>query len=201
LTSQHLLWFSRYNCQLTRFDYCIDIKNKTPEQMATTIYNSRRPNQLYTKKQLIETLYYGEYSIKTNRTLLIRFYEKKIEIQKRDKIDIYPDYLKYSNVTRLEFEVRNESIKNYRLTFYDLFNAEKLAQFMQSITNTRYLTFGRTFSKMSLEQVQRVSQDAAISYYQPRLVSIMRSMNRLRISDKQKMRIIHLAFEQSNLQK
>jgi hypothetical protein len=194
LSENMLMYFTQYITELTRLDYCLDLSGVTPICAMKLFRNTRKPEQWITRKNEVETLYYGDYSVKNNRRLLIRIYEKIREITKKKKTELFPDYLEYDSVARIEFEIRNETIKEHSFTLPDALISDKLKSFLQSVSHTRYTDFRYDFSSIRTEKRRKISEEATISYFLPRMKTIVQQLKKHNISEKKLMEIMKKCF-------
>lgn len=173
--------FNRYQPELTRVDYCLDVLGFTPEQSRKFFYSSRTPSKsIFGQDGELETIYFGRTSIKENRRLLIRLYDKKRDIVKKKKMELYADYLAKSEpVTRVEFEIRNETLKEHKMAFEDVFNLFKFQAFMQAITHTKHRLFAHDFSFLTTTAYRKEHREATLEYLMPRLASLLEQTDRL----------------------
>lgn len=115
-----VLWF--YNIRVTRVDYAVDCQK----------LNFRKSNKLKTKiKWLIrndwEVEYYA-FGRKWKSSHFIRYYNKKVELEKRKTLWLYPEYYFLPSVMRYELQVNGEWMDPHErnITINDL---ENLANF------------------------------------------------------------------------
>lgn len=97
------------------------IKNEEDKENNINVFNS--------KKNWVETIYFGERNIKKNSYILNRIYNKIIDSKKKWKLFLYENYYKnddefFENVTRFESELREDLVKFYK--FEDLKNLDFL---------------------------------------------------------------------------
>jgi len=114
---------------LKRFDLALDIKRDIDKWILKYFKNlNQKWADYYWKNWKIETHYIWAYSIRDNKSFLIRIYNKKEDLQKKWIWFLYPQYLIEKNVTRIEIEFRVELTKNVDID--DLFNQEYLLNLM-----------------------------------------------------------------------
>ena len=115
-----LNWF-----EITRVDWRIDFFNYKKRAISQEIISSRKNTRL----QTYMTDWYinsWRYWNKDNKTIVVRWYDKKLDISKKWKFRLYWDYQKFDNVFRLEWEFLNKFCKWYTIdTFSDLENKIK----------------------------------------------------------------------------
>ena len=113
---------SEENPKVTRFDYRIDFfsmkEKKIPEIKEFT-------NYLHTQSKTSEFRSGGELTnrliwSKNNWRYAIRYYDKLLDSDSKEKVFLYQDYFIYNSVHRLEFEFQPNFLKWY--TFYDFYD-------------------------------------------------------------------------------
>ena len=101
--------------KFTRVDICLDLIDVTVPYIHDTIISEcdrkRLSKVFYDRKGGEQTIYFWEKSRKKNKYQLIRIYDKLEDSRKKGKEWLYPDYNEYTNVTRLELEIREEKAK------------------------------------------------------------------------------------------
>ena len=113
---------SEENPKVTRFDYRLDFfsmkEKKIPEIKEFT-------NYLHTQSKTSEFRSGGELTnrliwSKNNWRYAIRYYDKLLDSDSKEKVFLYQDYFIYNSVHRLEFEFQPNFLKWY--TFYDFYD-------------------------------------------------------------------------------
>lgn len=102
------------NCSITRIDYRVDFFSKNqkvdifkPHNVTTIKTNT--PIDYYNKG---ETIQWWRLWDRKSKRYLIRAYDKLEDINKKQKLKLYGQYLDYKTVHRLEFEYLNHFCKN-----------------------------------------------------------------------------------------
>ena len=135
--------------QIRRFDVCIDILAPISTILSGFNILNQRGATFYGAKGMLETYYIGDKKNSTNRRHLIRVYNKKIDILKKGKNELYQDYLLEQDVTRIELEVRRELAKNFSLE--ELFVDENLLGLLKNYCWQHTMIFeGVDIPKISL---------------------------------------------------
>jgi len=70
-----------------------------------------KSGKIFYKEGVEQTIYFGEKSRKKNSYQLVRIYDKKADTKAKDKEFLYPGYEEYTDVTRLEVEIREDKAK------------------------------------------------------------------------------------------
>lgn len=108
--------------KITRFDYRLDffsMKNlNVPDVQSFVKYK-------HTQSKIIEYKTWWEINdwfigSKKNWRYAIRYYDKLLDTDKKQKVFLYQDYFIYNTVHRLEFEFQSNFLKWY--TFYDFYD-------------------------------------------------------------------------------
>jgi len=100
---------------IRRFDLALDLKIELLK-----IYKNFKPlkqkwSKFFDNKWELQTFYIWEKKKTLNRYKLLRCYNKKDDILRTKRQNLYIDYLKENNVTRIEFEFRSELCKKITL--------------------------------------------------------------------------------------
>lgn len=114
---------SEENPKITRFDYRIDFFSMKEKKIPSP---EKFLKYIHTQSKIRKWEKWGEFeswdiwkSSKNNR-YSIRFYNKLLDSDKKEKIFLYQDYFIYNSVLRLEFEFQPNFLKWY--TFYDFYD-------------------------------------------------------------------------------
>lgn len=101
-----------------RVDINVDFAEDT-DYITRTVFDSatkaalkKRAGIFVGKKGDIETLYIGEVSLEKNPFKLVRVYNKTVEMKKRGKEFLYPEYQDIPCVTRIELELRRGKLQD-----------------------------------------------------------------------------------------
>ena len=107
---------------LRRFDICMDFNIHIEELLKFF----KEPNtwKIYKKSWNIETKYFWELRNTLNKRQIIRVYNKIKDIIEKKKLKLYPDYLSFWEVTRVELEIRQELAKN--IDYLSVFENNKI---------------------------------------------------------------------------
>lgn len=93
-----------------RADICMDIAVDTQYFLETIVwdYYKKKTTTPFITKGIIHALYVGEKQLKKNTYQFIRIYNKKLDNINKAKEWLYEQYKDYTNVTRLEVELRRD---------------------------------------------------------------------------------------------
>ncbi|MDD3897012.1 MAG: hypothetical protein PHU04_04220 [Candidatus Peribacteraceae bacterium] len=128
---------------VSRVDLCADLAYVSVKNVAKGVKN--RSGKVK-KRSLInidpdtkepETFYYGEQS----HHWKARVYNKIIEIEKKGKERLYPDYIFYDAVTRVEVEMKSRSCRTYGLNLYSCLDIELLFGVFKAHLDNRSATW------------------------------------------------------------
>lgn len=121
LTYDEILYFLEWYFTVRkcfRFDVCIDINLDTDYILEH--FTNLNTGKEYKKGWSIETRYIWVANRYKNKRLIIRVYNKILDIHEKHKHKLYKEYLAEKFVTRLELEVRSELAKN--ITYKEVFD-------------------------------------------------------------------------------
>jgi len=112
------LYLKLYHCR--RFDIYMDVKFDI-DVLLGDYFDKYKTGRDYRKSWKTETRYFWEMKNSKNKRQLIRVYNKNLDIISKNKIDLYQDYLRFDNMTRIELEIRQElaKVRDYREVFDD----------------------------------------------------------------------------------
>ena len=103
-------WFNDFT--LKRFDLAMDIKRNIDNWVLNHFKDlNQKWADFYWSEWDVETHYIWAYSVRDNKSFLIRIYNKIADIKKKSLQHLYPAYLWEDNVTRVEIEFRSEMTK------------------------------------------------------------------------------------------
>lgn len=110
---------------MKRFDLAVDVLFPIDEIVNK---NFKKLNQKGTKymgtEWELETYYIWAYKVRDNKNFLIRVYDKIKDIKLKRKQRLYPWYLQYDNITRIEIEFRSQVVSF--LDFEELLDTDKM---------------------------------------------------------------------------
>lgn len=121
LSINDLFW--EENPTLTRFDYRIDFFSYNKKITVPTreeFFSYKHSQSLYDPKYVWEVLTNWLLWSKDNWRYAIRYYDKLVDSDKKQKVFLYQDYFKYKTVHRLEFELQRNFLKWF--TFFDFYD-------------------------------------------------------------------------------
>jgi hypothetical protein len=122
--------------QLSRVDVCCDTTG-TPMEVRSSIVRTafRHQSVLGENPQTgyYETLYLGIPSLTRNPRHLIRIYDKKADLQAKKKLFTLPEYASQPEVTRVEVQVNNMSIRAFGWDISRCFDHKFLTAFFRDI--------------------------------------------------------------------
>ena len=113
---------SEENPKITRFDYRLDffsMKNyKVPEieEFLNYLHTQSKTSEFREGGELTNWLVWS----KNNWRYAIRYYDKLLDTDKKEKVFLYQDYFIYNTVHRLEIEFQPNFLRWY--TFYDFYD-------------------------------------------------------------------------------
>lgn len=113
---------SEENPKITRYDYRLDffsMKNiKVPEikEFVKYVHTQSKTDEHREGMELTNWI----VGSKNNWRYAIRYYDKLLDTDKKEKVFLYQDYFMYNTVHRLEFEFQPNFLKWY--TFYDFYD-------------------------------------------------------------------------------
>ena len=113
---------------VSRIDLCADLANITVQEIEE---NADGPDveigsYINRKKKTGETETYYPNKKKRKRRSSIRIYDKQKDLLDKGKAYLCPDYFYEENVTRMEVEIKSETIKSFQYNFYNLFKGDDL---------------------------------------------------------------------------
>jgi hypothetical protein len=105
--------------EITRIDFRIDFFNYKNKIIDKDVIKSRKNSRLqtYTTNWYINS---WKYWNSINKTVVVRWYDKKLDITKKWKLRLYWDYFDYENIFRLEWEFLNQFCRSYNMSKLDL---------------------------------------------------------------------------------
>lgn len=116
--------FSEENPKITRFDYRIDFfsittkKIPAPEKFLNYIHSQSKIRKWEKWNWDFES--WDIWKSSRNNRYAIRFYDKLLDSNWKEKLFLYQDYFLYNSVLRLEFEFQPNFLKWY--SFYDFYD-------------------------------------------------------------------------------
>ena len=116
---------SEEDAKITRFDYRIDffsmknIKVPSPVQFLKYIHSQSKVREFKSLSWVYESWIIWKNKSKNNRYAL-RYYDKLVDSDSKNKIFLYQDYFMYKTVHRCEIEFQPNFLKWY--TFYDFYD-------------------------------------------------------------------------------
>lgn len=100
---------------LSRFDIALDVAIPIQDILRKFKQIKQTWAEFYDENGWVQTKYIGKKKDTQNRNSLIRIYDKITDIKVKDKYDLFSDYLKFPNITRIELEIRQNLAKNITL--------------------------------------------------------------------------------------
>lgn len=97
-----------------------------------------------------ETVYFGKKT-GLNKRHLIRVYNKLLDTTKKKKFALYKDYFSYTNVTRVEVEVRSVTCKEMGITNEDIMDQEVLKSIFTTLCMNPRTTYFHALEALDLE--------------------------------------------------
>lgn len=168
--------FTFLNPKILRIDYCFDYNIKITE-LIKTFTRIKRPRNVFTdRKGKIETLYLGKLLSSNNHRHLIRIYDKKADIKKKQKYDINMQYAEMQIVTRVEFELRSAMIREYKITFDDI-KQNKLLRSIKNICNTNFIQWVVPWGIPTENPESKKHDSATTDFFINRLVTIFNNLH------------------------
>jgi len=136
------------NNEITRIDYRIDFFNFKDKVISSDIIDSRSNArfQSYKTQGFINS---WKFWNSTNKTVVVRWYDKKLDISKKWKFRLYWDYLNFNNVFRLEWEFLNSFCKGFSLqNLWDL--VDKCRSYIWIDINDKNIKYFTSYVKLDL---------------------------------------------------
>ena len=172
---------------IKRFDLALDIKREIQKWVLDHFKNrTQKWANFYWSKWDVETHYIWAYSVRENKSSLIRIYNKKADILKKWTQYLYPDYLLEKHVTRIEIEFRVELTKLVKIDSLSdpmyLFNLmlkyfKKHTNIFETLKTNKVEKLKRFNKKINIEelkfdQVVRQRYLAAFKWYAKTILKI-----------------------------
>lgn len=128
-------------CSVSRLDITCDISNIKTKDIFAGVPANRNSSEIGKDMNTgsVETYYIGAKSPSKNDRHLVRIYNKQNElIAKKKKAKYFKNYFQYSDVTRLEIEVRNQTSSRLQIHPLDSVSPDMLHFYLKKILkNTR----------------------------------------------------------------
>jgi len=129
---------------LSRLDVCSDISNISPKEILKDIKGThlKKISEFEKDKKTgeMETFYYGKRG--GNTTWFIRCYNKLADCRKKFKENLYREYFFYEKVTRLEAEVKTDTLKLNKVNMINIQDNNFLWSLYFSLLKTKYNSWG-----------------------------------------------------------
>lgn len=160
---------------INRVDVCFDFVLPIAKILKTFITKRKAKNQFTSPDGSIETQYMGRLERVKNRRHLLRVYDKNKDTLSKNKIEQYGHYLKFANVTRVEFEVRAQTLRSFPLDPFRLGDPEYLFSYCKSLLSG-YSIKWHTEKQILFPQIQKRQEEiqttGKVDYFAPRLLSV-----------------------------
>jgi len=125
---------------LSRIDICADIACIRPEE----IYKGVKGTHLKLFSEFgkskktgeMETFYYGKKL--ANSSWFIRCYDKLADSRKKRKEKLYKDYFFYKNVTRIEAEMKSDTLRAYQVNLLKIQDINFIWSIYARLLKTKY---------------------------------------------------------------
>lgn len=141
---------------LKRFDLAVDILfpidyivNKNFKKL-----NQKGTKYMGTEWEL-ETYYIWAYKVRDNKNFLIRVYDKLKDIKLKWKQRIYPWYLQYEDITRIEIELRSQVVSF--LDYEELLDMDKMFNLFIAYIKKHTKIF-KNLKTQDVEKLKRINK-------------------------------------------
>jgi len=140
--SDFILW-----CEISRLDYRLDLFDYEGWLISPSVINARK-NSFYQFFRTGWVINSWKFWNSKNKTVVVRWYDKKLDISKKWKFRLYWDYQEYNTVFRLEWEFLNKFCKWYN--FSDLDKLVNIAKNYIWIENNFQWKYLQSYEKLDL---------------------------------------------------
>lgn len=159
-----LFWDFLNDYQITRIDYRIDFFNYKNKIIDKSVINSR----INSREVLYKTNWYinsWKFWNSLNKTIVVRWYDKKLDISKKWKFRLYSDYNNYDDIFRLEWEFLNRFCKWFTLSSLYLL-VDKCKSYIWFNWFSDYSKYLSSYNKLDLsDEYQRSKYCKVMSSY------------------------------------
>lgn len=156
---------------ISRIDLACDVFGITPSSVLKGLIGTKEKQKKVSKinenqkTKEVETIYYGKGS---GNDWCARFYNKLLDIAKKGKEKLYPDYLDYETVTRIEIECKSPVAQRFKLSLEDVYNIPHLFSIYKQHLETKYSKFkiidfiDQEFKKLGYQEIK--AEKTQLSY-------------------------------------